>query len=66
VMLSGGVAANQLLRETLQAEIKKLKLNFVMPDKSLCTDNAAMIAAAGYFEKPIDWKKIRVNPNLSI
>ncbi|MFH0852137.1 MAG: tRNA (adenosine(37)-N6)-threonylcarbamoyltransferase complex transferase subunit TsaD [bacterium] len=49
ILLSGGVASNDLLRETLQREtekmiIDKLKTDFHVPPKEFCTDNAAMIA----------------------
>ncbi|MFA6255399.1 MAG: tRNA (adenosine(37)-N6)-threonylcarbamoyltransferase complex transferase subunit TsaD [Patescibacteria group bacterium] len=66
VMLSGGVAANSLLRESLKLKAQSLKLNFLMPNINLCTDNAAMIAAAATFEKPTPWQKLRVDPNLEI
>lgn len=66
IMLSGGVAANELLQITLEEKAKKLKLNFFKPAQFLCTDNATMIAAAANFEKPVDWRKITVNPNLEI
>lgn len=46
VALAGGVAANSVLRQQLQAA---LDLPFYCPRLSLCTDNAAMSAAAGYF-----------------
>ncbi|WNS80386.1 tRNA (adenosine(37)-N6)-threonylcarbamoyltransferase complex transferase subunit TsaD [Domibacillus sp. DTU_2020_1001157_1_SI_ALB_TIR_016] len=48
VLLSGGVAANKGLRASLEnafADFKNIEL--VIPPLSLCTDNAAMIAAAG-------------------
>jgi len=50
VLLCGGVAANSLLRQEFELKIQKLKLktNFLVPPKNLCTDNAAMIARAGY------------------
>jgi N6-L-threonylcarbamoyladenine synthase len=66
VMLSGGVAANTLLRETAREKAEKSGLAFMMPPIKYCTDNAAMIAQAGYFEKPVVWQKLNVDPNLSI
>ena len=45
LVLAGGVAANRLLRERLTAE---LPIPVHMPPFSLCIDNGAMIAAAGY------------------
>lgn len=51
VLLSGGVAANALLRETLARALAPafLDVTFHAPSRDLTTDNAAMIAAAGYF-----------------
>ncbi|MBI2426684.1 MAG: tRNA (adenosine(37)-N6)-threonylcarbamoyltransferase complex transferase subunit TsaD [Candidatus Kerfeldbacteria bacterium] len=51
VLLSGGVAANRLLRETLSEHVKnELPGTFyAQPRREYCTDNAAMIAAAAYF-----------------
>jgi N6-L-threonylcarbamoyladenine synthase len=46
VLVAGGVSANQALRQRLQHE---LALPVHLPRLALCTDNAAMIAAAGYF-----------------
>ena len=46
VLLSGGVASNGLLREQL---IKHSPLPVLVPPPVLCTDNAAMIAACGYY-----------------
>lgn len=66
IMLSGGVAANKLLRETLKLKAISYKLDFLVPEIHLCTDNAAMIAVAAYFEKPMPWQKLRVDPNLEI
>ncbi len=45
--LAGGVASNLYLREKLKSTIKEQKYQFISPQKSLCTDNAAMIAFAG-------------------
>ncbi len=47
VLLAGGVAANSVLRARLQAEGRALGLPVLIPPPELCTDNAAMIAAAG-------------------
>jgi N6-L-threonylcarbamoyladenine synthase len=44
----GGVAANSLLREWLKKEIKQAGFEFFLPDFQYCTDNAAMIARAGF------------------
>ncbi|MEJ8548223.1 tRNA (adenosine(37)-N6)-threonylcarbamoyltransferase complex transferase subunit TsaD [Brevibacillus borstelensis] len=48
VLLAGGVAANRGLRERLSRRCGEEGLPLVIPPLSLCTDNAAMIAAAGY------------------
>jgi N6-L-threonylcarbamoyladenine synthase len=45
ILVAGGVSANRLLRETFQAQTE---FPVHIPPLSLCTDNAAMIAAAGY------------------
>jgi N6-L-threonylcarbamoyladenine synthase len=49
VCLGGGVAANEPLRAALSEEAARLGFRFVVPPKSLCTDNGAVIAAAGDF-----------------
>ncbi|MDP2932676.1 MAG: tRNA (adenosine(37)-N6)-threonylcarbamoyltransferase complex transferase subunit TsaD, partial [bacterium] len=48
ILLGGGVAANKLLRQTLQAASYKLPTNFLVARPEFCTDNAAMIAFTGY------------------
>lgn len=48
VTVGGGVAANGYLREKLAKECEKNGLKLVLPEKVLCTDNAAMIGAEGY------------------
>ena len=49
LVLAGGVAANSHLRASLEAMCKKRGITLCMPERALCGDNAAMIAAAGYF-----------------
>ncbi len=50
LVLAGGVAANSHLRSALGRLAARRGVKFLVPDRSLCGDNAAMIAAAGYFE----------------
>jgi N6-L-threonylcarbamoyladenine synthase len=47
--LAGGVAANPALREALREAIEPLGVHVCVPPMHLCTDNAAMIAAAAYY-----------------
>ncbi|TSC97438.1 MAG: O-sialoglycoprotein endopeptidase [Candidatus Berkelbacteria bacterium Licking1014_2] len=53
IILSGGVAANSSLREKFKMKIEncKLKIDFLLPAKNLCTDNAAMIGLAAHLDK---------------
>ncbi|MFP3870312.1 MAG: tRNA (adenosine(37)-N6)-threonylcarbamoyltransferase complex transferase subunit TsaD [Syntrophobacteria bacterium] len=48
VVVAGGVAANSRLRLRLREEAARLGLHLYLPRPELCTDNAAMIAAAGF------------------
>jgi putative glycoprotease GCP len=48
--VAGGVASNSCLRETLISEGKKNDIEVLFPEFILCTDNAAMIGSAAYFE----------------
>ena len=47
---AGGVSANRLLRRELERQAKERGLALYLPDRSLCGDNAAMIASQGYYE----------------
>ena len=49
VSAGGGVSANSALRERLQQEGEKLGWNVYLPERKFTTDNAAMIAIAGYY-----------------
>jgi N6-L-threonylcarbamoyladenine synthase len=48
VSVTGGVSANSRLREAFEEKCKQEGIDIFFPKLSLCTDNAAMIAAAGY------------------
>lgn len=48
--LAGGVASNTALRAELEMLCNREGINFLYPPTVLCTDNAAMIACAGYYE----------------
>ena len=50
LVLAGGVAANSHIRRGLEALCEKRGVRFCKPRMALCSDNAAMVAAAGYFE----------------
>jgi len=52
VVVAGGVAANSLLRKRA-AEVVGDRARLTMPSLELCTDNAAMIAAAGFLTSPL-------------
>jgi N6-L-threonylcarbamoyladenine synthase len=67
VILGGGVISNSRLREELK---KKALPNLIIPKKTYCTDNGAIIATrASYLDKEsdqIDWRELEVSPNLGI
>lgn len=48
--IAGGVASNSSLREAFAEACKKAKIEFYHPSPIFCTDNAAMIGTAGYYE----------------
>jgi N6-L-threonylcarbamoyladenine synthase len=55
VALGGGVAANGRLRELVGEAAERAGLRVAVPDRSLCTDNAAMIGAAAAFTDAVPW-----------
>jgi len=67
VVIAGGVAANQMLRQELST---RLPLDIQYAPMQLCTDNAAMIAALGYYyaqsQDPTDPYSLEVTPSLSM
>ncbi len=71
VALAGGVAANQELRHQLNSSLQTLskagpwkKVNLLCPPTELCTDNAAMVAALGYFKAQSASQQKRANSPL--
>ncbi len=72
VLLSGGVSANRALREQMEKAVadKLPGVKFGLPDLKYTTDNAVMIASAGYFlarkKRFIRWQDLRANPNLEL
>jgi N6-L-threonylcarbamoyladenine synthase len=72
VLLSGGVAANLLLREKIQLELKKIKCSasFFFPELEYCMDNAAMIGAVAYIRaqnnKFVTQGDLTPDPNLRL
>ncbi len=82
VMIAGGVSANKKLREEMSFKLRSYEIPLFIPDLAYTTDNAAMIAAAGYFsaiggstsggnylKKKLmsdSWKKITADANLKL
>ncbi|KKU20174.1 MAG: putative tRNA threonylcarbamoyladenosine biosynthesis protein Gcp [Candidatus Saccharibacteria bacterium GW2011_GWA2_46_10] len=70
IIISGGVAANEDLRQQASSITKSIGLHpmhIYYPDIKLCTDNAAMIAASAFYQKlSADPYTLEPNPSLSI
>jgi len=71
IVLAGGVAANSHLRKALKETTEKYGAVLYQPPLSLCGDNAAMIAAQGFYEPILDkdaalslnaFATVRINP----
>lgn len=68
IVLCGGVSANSRIREAFEEEGDKENIKIFYPELKLCTDNAAMIASAAYYEYMagnLDEKNF-ANPNLGL
>jgi N6-L-threonylcarbamoyladenine synthase len=64
IVVGGGVAANQRLREVL---VKRLPGKVHFPSPQLSVDNAATIAAAAFFNyQPTTWEKVRADAAILI
>ena len=67
VMIVGGVSANKYFRNYALKIQEKHNLNLIFPDFEYCTDNAAMIAMAGYFKlKKKEFSDLSIEPNPNI
>jgi N6-L-threonylcarbamoyladenine synthase len=67
LILCGGVAANKRLRQKMQTFGEVNSLPVFIPPTKLCTDNAAYIASAAFYnQKTVSWSEINANPALSI
>ena len=69
VALGGGVAANSLLRSTMTTVCAESGWRLVLPSMGMCTDNAAMIASAGWYRLVADGPSsmdIGAMPNLKL
>ena len=68
IAIAGGVSANSYIRQAF-LNLKNEHINVFMPDMKLCTDNAAMIASAGYYnyiKGNINNLNLNAVPNLKI
>lgn len=69
LVVSGGVSANNTLREEINKMCENNGFKSYFPDKILCTDNAAMIASSGYYEYISGVRSdltLNVEPNLEL
>lgn len=67
--IAGGVASNTVLRQRMEFACKERGVHFYYPSPVLCTDNAAMIGTAAYYDylagKRDDWS-LNAVPNLKL
>lgn len=69
IVIAGGVSRNSFIRSSFDKLSNELNIKVYYPEPILCTDNAAMIAAAGYYNyinKEITDLKLNAIPNLKI
>lgn len=69
IIIAGGVAANSALRDSLINEGKKKGVQILFPNIILCTDNAAMIGSAAYYELisgKVSRLDLNAKPNLKL
>ena len=69
LLVGGGVSINETLREMLKNSAKDKDIEVLFPGRNICTDNAAMVAAAGYRlykEGVVSDYSLDAEPNLSL
>jgi len=68
IIIVGGVSANLYFRESSQILKEKYNLKLIFPKLEYCTDNAAMIAMAGYLKllNKKDYSDLSIDPNPNI
>ncbi len=69
LVLAGGVVANKYLQKRFSEVSKRENIKLFMPPPILCTDNAAMIASAGYYlynKGKVDGLDLSADPSLEI
>lgn len=69
IAIAGGVASNSALRNTLRIEGEKRNIEVLFPAPILCTDNAAMIGSAAYYQYikgNISSLNLNAKPNLKL
>ena len=69
IVLAGGVSANSYIRDKFDKFAKEKNIQIMYPELKYCTDNAAMIAAAGYYnyiEEIEADMKLNAIPNLKL
>lgn len=69
IVIAGGVSRNSFIRKSFDDLAEDLKIKVYYPEPILCTDNAAMIAAMGYYNYTNEEKadlKLNAIPNLKI
>ncbi len=67
IVVGGGVAANRRLRELFEQAARQEYVRVYLPDHKFCTDNAVMIAAAGFYKaKHAKGRELLISANLAI
>ena len=69
IVLAGGVSANSYIRKEFDEFSKEKNIEVLYPELKYCTDNAAMIASAGYFnfmEGKLGNLNLNAVPNLKL